>query len=294
MNRTIFHRIAAKLATTPLLNWMPDKFYLRLQYWARLDRRLNLKNPRMYNEKLQWLKLYDRRPEYTTMVDKYEVKKYLADKIGEEYVVPNLGVWDRVEDIDFDALPDQFVLKCTHDSGGLVVVRDKAQLDIAAAGQKIRQCQKTNYYYSGREWPYKHVKPRILAEKYIEDFAVGELRDYKWYCFHGVPKLMAIYCGRAADATTADFFDMDFNHVDMTWGYDMAAVPPEKPETFAQMERLARTLSEGIPCLRVDFYEVDGQVYVGELTFFDGSGFDPIEPKEWNERMGAWLTLPME
>lgn len=276
-----------------LLRWLPDKPCLRLLYWARLGRRLNLKNPQTYNEKLQWMKLYSRKPEYTAMVDKYEVKKYIADKIGEEYVVPTLGVWDRFEDIDFSALPGQFVLKCTHDSGGLVVVRDKEKMDIAAAKAKIEKSMKINYYFHGREWPYKNVKPRIIAEQYIEDRELGELRDYKWYCFHGVPRLMAIFCGRAAGATTADYFDMDFSPVILSWGYSQAQTAPEKPKNFEKMQKFAQVLSEGLLSLRVDFYEVNGQVYVGELTFFDGSGFDRIEPVQWDETMGSWVQLPM-
>ena len=276
-----------------LLNWLPDKPFLHVLYWARLGKRLNLKNPQTFNEKMQWLKLYNRKPEYTRMVDKYEAKRYIAEKIGAEYVIPTLGVWDRFEDIDFEALPDRFVLKCTHDSGGLVVVRDKKNLDMAAAKQKIEKSLKTNYYFHGREWPYKNVSPRIIAESYIEDMATGDLRDYKWYCFHGVPKLMAIFCGRAIGATTVDYFDLSLNAMDLTWGYKKASVAPKKPETFEEMKKLAAVLSKEIPCLRVDFYEVDGHAYVGELTFFDGSGFDIIEPKEWDEKMGSWIKLPM-
>ena len=273
--------------------WLPDKPFLHLIYWACVGKRLNLKNPQTYNEKLQWLKLYNRKPEYTTMVDKYSVKQYVADKIGSDHVVPTLGVWDRFEDIDFDALPDQFVLKCTHDSGGVVVVPDKAAMDVAAAKKKLEKSLKTNYYYRSREWPYKHVKPRILAESYLEDTKLGELRDYKWYCFHGVPKLMAIFCGRSVGATTADFFDCAFRHLDLTRSYANAATPPEKPDTFEKMREFAAVLSKDIPCLRVDFYEANGNVYVGELTFFDGSGFDVLEPQVWDERMGAWIELPM-
>lgn len=272
--------------------WLPDKYCLHLLYWARLGKPLNLKNPRTLNEKLQWLKLYNRRPEYTTMVDKYEAKQFIAERIGAEHVISTLGVWDRFEDIDFDALPEQFVLKCTHDSGGLAIVRDKAKLDREAVREKIEKSLTTNYYLHGREWPYKNVKPRILAESYLEDLAVGELRDYKWYCFHGVPKLMGIFCGRAVGATTADFFDCTFHRIPLSWGYTGAEVPPEKPKSFEEMQQYAAVLSKDVPCLRVDFYEVNGQVYVGELTFFDGSGFDLIEPKEWDEKMGSWIQLP--
>lgn len=291
MQRTILHKVIAKLSTTSFFNWMPDKPYLCMQYWARLGQRLNLKNPQTFNEKMQWLKLYNRKPVYTEMVDKYQAKKYIADKIGEEYIIPTLGVWERFEEIDFDRLPNQFVLKCTHDSGGLVIVRDKATLDFRAAREKIEKSLKTNYYFHGREWPYKDVKPRIIAESYLQDTATGELRDYKWYCFHGEPKLMAIFCGRAMDATTANYFDCSFRPVDVTWGYERSEIQPEKPKNFDKMRQFAAVLSEVAPSLRVDFYEVDGHLYVGELTFFDGSGYDLIQPKEWDERMGSWLKL---
>ena len=275
-----------------LLCWLPDKHCLHVLYWARLSKRLNLKNPQTLNEKMQWLKLYDRKPIYTTMVDKYEVKQYVSERIGREYVIPTLGVWDHFEDINFDDLPDQFVLKCTHDSGGLAIVRDKANWDKSAAKEKIEKSLKRNYYLHGREWPYQNVKPRIIAESYLEDIATGELRDYKWYCFEGVPKLLAIFCGRSRGATTADYFDCDFQPVKMTWGYDNSQTPPEKPKNFEKMQKLARVLSENMPFLRVDFYELNGKLYLGELTFFDGSGFDLIEPKEWDEKMGSWITLP--
>lgn len=273
-------------------HWLPDRYCLHLLYWVRLKKRLNLKEPQTLNEKLQWMKLFDRKPVYTTMVDKYEAKKYIADKIGEEYVIPALGVWDNYDEIDFDSLPSQFVLKCTHDSGGLAIVRDKTQFNVADAREKFEKSLKTNYYYHGREWPYKNVKPRILAERYCEDGEYGELRDYKWYCFHGEPKLMAIFCGRSVGATTADFFDDAFNPVDLTWGYENAETTPDKPKNFEKMKQFATVLSENVPFLRVDFYEVNGALYVGELTFFDGSGFDRIEPEEWDEKMGSWINLP--
>lgn len=280
------------MSTTKLFDCLPDEPYLHLMYWARMGKRLNLKHPQTYNEKVQWLKLYDRKPEYTTMVDKYAAKQFAAEKIGEEYVVPTLGVWERFEDVDFDALPDQFVLKCTHDSGGVVICRDKSQLDIAEAKKIIGTSMKKNYYLYGREWPYKDVKPRIIAESYLEDPATKELRDYKWYCFQGVPKLLAIFCGRSKGATTADYFDCDFQPVQMTWGYGNAQTPPEKPRNFEKMQKFAAILAKDAPFLRVDFYELSGQLYLGELTFFDGSGYDHIEPKEWDERMGSWIKLP--
>ena len=274
-----------------LFRWLADKPCLRLIYWARTGKCLDLKNPRTFNEKLQWLKLYDRKPEYITMVDKYEAKAYIAQRIGREYIIPTLGIWDRFEDIDFEALPDQFVLKCTHDSGGLVIVRDKAKLDKDAAKAKIGKSLKQNYYLHGREWPYKDVKPRIIAEEYMEDTANDALTDYKFFCFHGVPKLMYISKDRGNEPRT-DFFDMDFNHLPIEVRDPNAEIMPEKPKQFEQMRKIAGQLSEGIPHLRVDFYLINERIYIGELTFFHMSGFTQIKPAEWNEKMGSWITLP--
>lgn len=277
-----------------VLRYLPDRAFLELKFYTRMGQRLNLEDPKTFSEKLQWLKLHDRRPEYTTMVDKSLVKDYVAERIGSDYVIPTLGVWDRFEDINLDLLPDQFVLKCTHDSGGLVICRNKAQFDWEAAREKINQCLKTNYYYHCREWPYKNVKPRILAERYMEDEAQGELRDYKFFCFHGEPKLLFIATDRqtAGEETKFDFFDMDFQHLDLRNGHPNAAVPPEKPVNFEKMKELAAVLSKNIPHLRVDFYEVNGKVYFGELTFSHWSGMVPFDPPEWDRIMGDWIILP--
>ncbi len=272
---------------------IPAELFLRKIYRYNMGRELNLDNPVTYTEKLQWLKLYDHRPEYTTMVDKYAVKEYVAKKIGSEHVVPLLGVWERVEDIDFDTLPDRFVLKTTHDSGGVVVCRDKSTLNIHAARKKLAYFLKRNYYDHNREWPYKNVPHRIIAEAFMEDGRLGELRDYKFFTFGGEPKVLYIAQGRGSgEETVADFFDMDFNHLDFTIDHDMASVPPEKPQNFELMKDLATKLSEGTPQLRVDFYEVDGKVYFGEMTFFHCSGMVPFHPEEWDRKFGDWVVLP--
>ena len=267
--------------------------FLKKEYMFNMGKPLNLDNPQKYTEKLQWLKLYDHRPEYTTMVDKYAVKQYVADRIGAEYVIPLLGVWERVEDIDFDSLPNRFVLKTTHDSGGLVICKDKSQLDIRAAKKKLAYFLKRKYYDYNREWPYKNVKPRIIAEEYMEDDTYKELRDYKFFTFGGVPKVLYIAQGRGkGEPTVADFFDMDFNHLPFTIDHDMADVPPAKPECFELMKELAAKLSDGTPQLRVDFYEVNGKVYFGEMTFFHCSGLAPFHPEEWDRIFGDWVILP--
>lgn len=272
---------------------LPAADFLKRMYRICMGRELDLENPRTYTEKLQWLKLYDHRPEYTTMVDKYAVKQYVAEKIGAEYVVPLLGVWERAEDIDFEVLPQRFVLKTTHDSGSYVVCKDKSQLDIPAARKRMAKFLKRKYYNTNREWPYKNVTPRIIAESYMEDSRYGELRDYKFFTFDGVPKVLYIAQGRGrGEPTVADFFDMEFNHLDFTIDHDMAPVPPEKPECFEEMKRLAAVLSEGIPQLRVDFYEVDGKVFFGEMTFFHCSGMDAFHPAQWDQKFGDWVRLP--
>lgn len=282
------------LSARGLLKWMPDRTYLKLLFEARTGKKLNLDNPQTFNEKLQWLKLYNRKPIFTTMVDKCEAKKYVAERIGEEYIIPTLGVWDKFEDIDFDALPQQFVLKCTHDSGGLVVCRDKQQLDLESARKKINKSLKRNYYWHTREWPYKNVKPRIIAEQYMEDSVTNELRDYKFFCFNGKMKVMFIASERYNNTTETrfDFFDRDFQHLDFRNGHPNADVPPAKPEKFEEMCVLAEKLSDNLPLLRVDFYEVDGKIYFGELTFSHWGGMMPFEPDEWDRKLGDWIELP--
>ena len=254
----------------------------------------NLQTPRTYNEKLQWLKLYNRKPEYTQMVDKYEAKKYVANIIGEEYIIPTLGVWDRFEDIDFDTLPNRFVLKCTHDSGGLVICRDKSKLDISEARKIINKSLNRNYYYMHREWPYKNVRPQIIAEKYMEDESGYELKDYKWFCFDGVPKALYIAKDRGVEGeeTKFDFYDEEFNHLPFTNGHPNSTHCRLKPQGFEKMKELAAILSQGIPHLRVDFYDINGRIYFGELTFYHWSGMVPFEPEEWDYKFGEWIKLP--
>lgn len=275
-----------------LFNFLPDKAYLKFMFRVNMGKKLNLDNPKTFNEKLQWLKLNDRKDIYTTMVDKYEVKNYVADKIGKEYIIPTLGVWDKFEDIDFDKLPEQFVLKCTHDSGGLVICRDKSKLDIKNAKTKINKCLKKNYYKHGREWPYKNVKPRIIAEQYMEDSNTGDLPDYKFFCFNGVVKAMFIATERfGKEETKFDFFDENFNHLPFTNGHPNADNPLKKPEQFEKMKELASVLSKGIPQVRVDFYEINNKIYFGELTFSHWGGMVPFNPEEWDEKMGEFIKL---
>jgi len=273
---------------------LPDSVYLRIKYRIKFRRKLRLHAPITFNEKLQWLKLYDRRTEYTDMVDKYEVKNIVAQKIGQEYIIPTLGVWDCFDDINFENLPDSFVLKCTHDCGSVVICRDKKTFDRAAAEKKLSAAMKKNYFWGEREWPYKNIKPRILAEQYMEDSSGQGLRDYKFFCFDGAVRALFVATDRYTEGTEVkfDFFDENFNRLPIRNGHDNAAVPPECPVCFPQMKRLAAILSEGIPHVRVDFYEVNGKIYFGELTFFHFGGFVRFEPEEWDEILGSWIELP--
>lgn len=274
------------------MRFIPDSIYIQIYYFAHFKKFCVLKNPSTYNEKLNWLKLHDHNPVYPTLVDKYEAKEYVARIIGNEYIIPTLGVWDTFDDIDFEKLPNQFVLKCTHDSEGLVIVKDKKKLDKNAAKEKIEAALKQNFYYIGREWPYKDVKPRIIAEQYMEDHVDGELRDYKFFCFDGEPKAMFIASDRASDHVKFDYYDLKFNHLDIKQKYPHAQEALRKPVTFEKMIDFSKILSKGFPHVRVDFYEVDGHLYFGELTFYHFSGFMPFEPERWDKVFGDWLKLP--
>ena len=271
-----------------------DALFIRMKWKLRMDYPLNLDNPRTYNEKLQWLKLHDRKPIYTTMVDKYEAKKYVADIIGGEYIIPTLAIYDRVEDIEFDKLPNQFVLKWTHDSGGIVICKDKSKLDINVAIKKLKKGERSHYYWRSREWPYKNVKPRIIAEQYMEDESGYELKDYKFFCFDGEPKALFIATdrGKTDEETKFDFYDMDFNHLPFTNGHPNATREIKKPAGFEEMKRIASQLSKGIPHVRVDLYNINGKIYFGEITFFHWGGMKIFNPREWDYIFGEWIKLP--
>lgn len=304
-----------------LQHW-DDARYLKLLYRLRMGERLNLDNPQKFSQKLQWLKLHDRDPIYTTMVDKGNVKQWVADKIGQDYVVPNLGVWDSFAQIDFNKLPDQFVLKCTHDSGGLVICEDRSTLDIEAARAKIERSMARNYYFLGREWPYRNVKPRILAEVYVPTWDPREdtgevtsligvevdpgeeenlrasghdLIDYKFYCFHGEPKFLYVSQGlhdhRSArmDFLTLDWTLTEFGRPD----YLHFEVLPPKPTNFEAMKLVARELASGIPFVRVDLFEHSGRILFSEMTFSPVSGMMSFKPRLADLEIGQLLNIPL-
>ena len=269
---------------------IPDKLYLKIVFRIKVGRRLNLKSPKTFNEKLQWLKLYNRNPEYTAMADKYKVREYVRSKIGEEYLIPLIGVYDKFDDINFDKLPNQFVIKCNHDSGSVVICKDKKNFDINAARKKINRAMRYNYYYVGREWQYKNIERKIIIEEYLSKLD-GYVKDYKFFVFNN-HFAYSFICSNRQKKVKFTFFDKDGKFIDVKQGgadYDKKV---ELPKNYNKMISLAEKLAKGIPELRVDFYEVDGKIYFGELTFFDASGFDKFEPEKWDETFGSLLKLP--
>ena len=276
-----------------LLKLIPDSIYVRLKYRKAFGQWPDLKNPRTFNEKLTWLKLKDHNPLYTRMVDKYEAKRYVADIIGEEYIVPTYGIWDRAEDIDFDSLPDKFVLKATHDSGRVIICRDKSTPDKKNAIREMRKSLRRNFYAVTREWPYKNVKPRIIAEKLLEVTDDGEIADYKVHDFNGVPKVILVCRDRFRETgLTEDFFDTEWKHLSVRRpGHPNAPVLEDKPAKLSKMLELSEKLSKGYPFMRTDFYCVDGKVYFGEITLYPASASVPFIPQTFDELFGAELNI---
>jgi hypothetical protein len=273
--------------------WLSDETFIRWDYYLNHGRAINLENPQRYTEKLQWLKLFYRDPIWTQMVDKYAVKKIVSERIGEQYVAPVLGVWNRAEDIEWDNLPNQFVLKTNHDSGnnGVFICKDKSKIDKEKWIKRINRSLRKDTSKAGREWPYKDVPRRVFAEQYLED-ATGELRDYKFFCFNGVVKYLFIATERQLGEPKFKYFDADFNALDITQRHPMADKPIDKPKMFEQMKKLAAKLSNGLPEVRVDLYEVDGRIYFGEYTFFHHGGIAPFHPDEWDFIWGKEIRLP--
>jgi len=287
MNR-LLHSLMKKIK-----NHLPDEFILKREFRLRMGRPLNLQAPQTFNEKIQWLKLNDRNPLYTILVDKYAVKKWVAEKIGEQYVIPTLGVWSVFSDIIFDKLPNQFVLKCTHDSGGLIVVKDKNSLDLSLAQKKIEDCLRRNFYYEGREWPYKNVPPRIIAEKFLDDNGHVPV-DYKVYCFNGEPYKVMLCLDRDKDEPTK-FYSFDFKWNLLRHNLRGKKAPEgftlPKPKSLDLMYETAKKLSQGIPFVRVDFYDLNGHMYFGEMTFYPDSGFDAAILPEIDQLYGSMIDL---
>jgi len=273
--------------------FLPDDLYLKIKFRYHIGQKLNLKNPKTFNAKLQWLKLYDRKPEYVKYVDKYEVRDFIKEKIGEEYLIPLFGVYNNVEEINWSELPDQFVLKCTHGSGCNIICTDKNKLNIKEAKNKLNKWMKKNWFWYGREWPYKNIKPRIICEKYMVDESGIELKDYKFMCFNGKAKCMFVCLNRfSPNGLNVDFYDMDWNPMPFERHYRRSGTIIPKPKNFDKMVTFAEKLSEGIPFVRVDFYEANGKLYFGELTLYPGSGFEEFTPESYDYLLGSWIELP--
>lgn len=288
-NPAMFYQL---LAGWGLTDWIPDAPHLKMLYRAFLGEKLDLDNPSTFNEKLQWLKIHDRNPLYTTLVDKYRVKQWVSDRIGAEHVTKTYAMWEHAEDIDISGLPERFVLKTNHDCGGVAICRDRASFDLESAKRKLSKHLKTNYFWRTREWPYKNVKPCVFAEEYLDpDEGKGDLTDYKVMCFGGKVRCEFTCTGRAGGDLHVDFFDKDWNHLPFTRHYPNAEVPPEAPARLKEMVADAERLSADIPFVRADFYEVAGQYYFGEMTLYPNSDFERFEPSEWDRKFGTWIDL---
>ena len=259
-------------------------------YKMKTGERLNLKHPVGFNEKQNYLKIYEKHPEYSFLVDKIAVRDYIAEKIGKEYLFPIYGCWDRFEDIDFESLPNEFVLKCNHDSGSVKFIRDKNTIDFVAFKKFFNARLKRNPYYDSREYPYKSLKAKIIAEKYMVPDGQSDINDYKFFCFNGEPRIMFVATERSTDCRF-DFYDMDFNHLDIVNIHPNSDKPIEKPELFEEMKAVAARLSSGMKFVRIDLYVIEGQIYFGEFTFFHGGGFWLFKPDEWEKKLGDWIFL---
>ena len=292
--RKFLRKVILYSIETPIGRLLPDVIYLKIKFRLLVGTMLNLKNPRTFNEKMQWLKLYNRKPEYTVLVDKYKVRDYIARELGEEYLIPLLGVWDKAEDIDFDTLPDKFVLKCNHNSGlGMCICKDKSKLDTKKVKAELKKGLKQNYYMHGREWPYKNVERKIICEKYMEDESRSELKDYKLWCFGGKVEVVLTCAERFSETGLKEnFYDPEWNLLDMRRpAHANTDYPIAKPQCLDKMIAFAEQLSKGFPFLRVDFYEVDKKLYFGELTFFPATGMENFEPTEWDRKLGDLINL---
>lgn len=272
--------------------WIPsDKLYIKVFYRLAMHEKLNLEKPVSYTQKIQWLKLNNTNPLYSKMVDKFAVKEIIAKKMGEEYLIPLLGVWDNFESIDFDLLPTQFVLKTTHDSGNVIICKDKETFDFAKARKKLTKALNSNYFYKTREYPYKHAVPRIIAEKYMHDETQEELTDYKFFCFHGLPELLQINSNKGKEKQV-NFYDMDFNLLELTSDQGETNRLLRKPRKFNEMVGIAKMLSKDLIHVRIDLYCINDQIFFGEYTFHNSGGIMNFSPPEWNKKLGDMIVLP--
>ncbi len=273
---------------------LPDKQYISLKYYFKTGERIDWDKPETFNEKLQWLKLHDRNPKYTSIVDKIEAKKYALSKINESHIVPTIAIWDNIDDINWEVLPERFVIKTNHDSGGVVICDDKKNLDIEQAKKKLKQHLNSNYYLYGREWPYKNVRRKIFAEEFLSSDSTTGINDYKVFVFNGKPRIIQVDFDRFLDHKR-NIYDTNWNYVECELEYPThPEISIDKPHNLTKMLEMASELAADIPFARVDFYEVDKHLYFGEITLYPGSGFEVFKPYEWNKEIGTWLKIMPE
>lgn len=292
MRNLLTYKAKALSLISPLVS---DERYIKWFYYLVFGKRINLDNPTTYSEKLQWLKLHDKRAIFTELVDKYKSRFYTEKLLGnQDHLIPLLGVWDSFDEIDFDKLPQQFVLKTNHDSQGVIVCKDKSTFDKEAARKKLTKCLKRNYYWASREYPYKEVPRKIIAEKFMVDNRYGELRDYKFFCFNGKCEFFFIATGRSTGNVMFDFFDRDLKPIPVIQGHPHAPQLPDIPENIEEMIAMAEKLSAGFPQIRIDLYNIEGKIYVGEYTIFHFGGLMPFVPESYDETFGKFIQLPQE
>jgi len=294
--RIILHPVAAlvsMLDSARLGRAFSDAVVLKCRYWMKFGEKLNLEDPKNFNQKLHWIKLFDRKPLYTTLTDKYAVRAYIAEKAGGQYLIPLLWVGERFDDIDFESLPDQFVIKCTHDCGSVVICKDKHNFDRGAARRKITKALGKNWYFnhSGRQWQYKDIPPKIIIEQYLAPAGGGDPSDFKVFCFNGEPKCIGVFSDRFKDGLKVTLFDMAWQPLPISTDGRHATLPP-KPDNFEEMVAVSKALSKDAHFVRVDLYAIDHRIYVGELTLTPANGCVRFDSPEWNTKFGDWLTLP--
>lgn len=292
MKLNVIHKIRIVLLTVlQHFHFIPDALYLRLYYLVATGKQLHLNPPRTFNEKIQWLKLYDRRPDYTIIADKIAAKDYARQRIGERHIIPTLFTYKKTSEIDFDKLPEQFVLKCTHDSGSVIVCKDKAHLDRKTAIEKLNNSLQSPYFYKAREWAYRHISPKIICEPLLKSSTGDTLSDYKIYCFGGTPKLIHVDIDRFGHHRK-NFYTTKWQQLNLEITFPCADTEILCPAELDKMLQMAATLAEGFPFMRVDFYDADGCLYFGELTPYPGAGKSRIKPDKWDLEMGTWIKLP--
>lgn len=284
-------RLFYSLGYRGFFKWLPDKIYLKILFKFQTGASLNFKEPITFNEKLQWLKLNKKNKTYSLLVDKFEVRQYISKMIGSQYLIPLIGVYNDVDEIRLDDLPDKFVIKCTHDSGGVFICKDKKTFDLSKTKVEINKRLKRNYFWAGREYPYKEIQPRIIIEEFMEDKIDGQLRDYKFFCFNGEPKFMFIASNRGEGTTKFDFFDMEFKEIAVKQHYEKSKDKVKKPINFEEMIKLSKKLSNNMTHVRIDFYEINGKVYFGEFTFFHFSGLESFTPVNYDYHFGTYIDI---